>query len=74
MALQFLATVSTASTFETRPNNEPSVEDLLLHTFKEEIMNTSVLNSYSGMTNIPTNPHIDYCCLISIIGWSLSCI
>ena len=44
-ALQFLATVGTASTFDSRPTDNPTVDSLLLHVFREEIMNTAILNS-----------------------------
>ena len=47
-AVQFLATVSTETSFHHRPTDRPSVDEILEYTIKEEIMNTSKRGAYCG--------------------------
>lgn len=48
-AVQFLASVTTASAFENRPLQNPSVEHLIEYALKSEIQTTAKNGAYSGI-------------------------
>lgn len=50
-AVQFLASVTTATAFQDRPVQNPRVEDIIEYTLKAEAQTTAKNGAYSGMNN-----------------------